>query len=102
MTVENLDFDYKISGNDDKIKPVRVFNDGTRVWIQFPPLMKKTEAPAFYLLDEKGDTQLVNYRVKGDYYMIDKLFDRAQIVLGPQGESSKVSIIWNKNKKWWW
>lgn len=102
MTVENLDFDYKIYGNDDKIKPVRVFNDGTRVWIQFPPLMQKTEAPAFYLLDEKGSTQLVNYRVKGDYYMIDKLFDRAQIVLGPQGESSKVSIIWNKNKKWWW
>ncbi|MCD5327932.1 TrbG/VirB9 family P-type conjugative transfer protein [Chromobacterium piscinae] len=103
MTVDNLDFDYKITGSDPRITPVRVFNDGTRVWVQFPQLMTKTEAPSLYLLDEKGDMQMVNFRpVKGGYFVVDKLFDRAQIVLGPQGESSKVSIVWNKTKKWWW
>ena len=51
-------------------------------YIQFPPKAAVTEAPPLFVLNLKGDAQLVNYRVKGDYYVVDRLFERAELRLG--------------------
>jgi type IV secretion system protein VirB9 len=62
--------------------PLRAFDDGQKTYIQFPPKVTVTEAPPLFVLGRKGDAQLVNYRVKGDWYIVDRLFDKAELRLG--------------------
>ena len=40
------------------------------------------EAPPLFLVDGKGTAQLVNYRVQGRYYVVDRLFEAAELRLG--------------------
>jgi len=35
-----------------------------------------------FLVDAKGNASLVNYRVKGRFYVVDRLFDAAELRLG--------------------
>ena len=51
--------------------PVKVFDDGAKTFIQFPPAMLVREAPALFVLSHRGETQLVNYRVKNEYYVVE-------------------------------
>jgi type IV secretion system protein VirB9 len=62
--------------------PLRAFDDGQKTYIQFPPKVAVTEAPPLFVLGRKGDAQLVNYRVKGDWYVVDRLFDKAELRIG--------------------
>jgi P-type conjugative transfer protein TrbG len=63
-------------------QPSRVFDDGAKTYIQFPPELHSTEAPALFVVSPEGETQLVNYRVAGSYYIVDRLFDEARLVVG--------------------
>src|SRR5271154_288968 len=86
-----LNFSYAVSGPKLPWKPVRAFDDGTHIYIQMPATTKSSEAPA--LLVAAGDgNEMVNYRVKGDYYVVDKLFDQAVLVSGVGREQDRVSI----------
>ena len=70
-----LNFSYAVSGPKLPWKPVRAFDDGTHIYIQMPATTKSSEAPA--LLVAAGDgNEMVNYRVRGDYYVVDKLSTR--------------------------
>jgi len=62
--------------------PIRAFDDGRKTYIQFPPKVSVTEAPPLFVLGRTGDEQLVNYRVKGDWYIVDRLFGKAELRLG--------------------
>src|SRR5438876_156887 len=46
LAPEALNFNYQIEGDNVPWKPVRVFDDGTHVYIQMPQAMRVTEAPA--------------------------------------------------------
>jgi len=102
LSVDKLDFGYTIHGDDPRMKPARVFNDGSQVFIQMPELMDKTETPTLLLMDDSGDLTMVNYRVKENYFVVDKLFSRAVLVLGSDKNVSKVSVVWDKTKHWNW
>ncbi|WP_298307408.1 P-type conjugative transfer protein TrbG [uncultured Erythrobacter sp.] len=82
LTLENLAFRYRITGDDVPWRPVRVFDDGRKVYIQFPGRLDQGEAPPLFVVDAKGENQLVNYRVKGTYYVVDRLFAAAELRLG--------------------
>ena len=71
-------------GKDITWSPVRVFDDGSKTFIQFPPGLISSEAPALFIVSSQGNTQLVNYRVQGDYYIVDRLFDEARLIVGQQ------------------
>ena len=86
-----LNFSYDISGANVPWKPVRAFDDGTHVYIQVPPAMKTSEAPAL-MIAAAGGSQMVNYRVSGDYYIVDRLFERALLVSGVGREQDRVTI----------
>jgi type IV secretion system protein VirB9 len=76
-----LRFRYKIEG-DAPWKPQRVFDDGTKVYIQFPSGLKQGEAPPLFVIGGDGKPALVNYRVKGTTYIVDRLFAAAELRLG--------------------
>jgi P-type conjugative transfer protein TrbG len=65
--------------------PLQAFDDGRRTFVRFPAAMLVREAPALFVLRDK-ETQLVNYRVKGDTYVIDRLIDSAELRVGQQDQ----------------
>jgi len=82
LTAERLNFKYKIKPDDDySWTPVRVFDDGRKTYIQMGTEMKHTEAPVLFVEGKEG-LNLVNYRVKGDYYIVDRLFKAAELRCG--------------------
>lgn len=56
--------------------------DGRKVYIQFPARLDQGEAPPLFALDGRGKHQLVNYRVRGTYYIVDRLFAAAELRFG--------------------
>jgi len=90
--VESLCFDYRVKGKDDALKPVRVFDDGQKTFLQISRETRTREAPVLVVLGRDGKQEMVNYRVKGDMYIVDRLFDRAALILGTGKKAQKVEI----------
>jgi type IV secretion system protein VirB9 len=91
LTVDSLNFAYQIEGNA-RWKPLRVFDDGSKVYIQMPDSVRHNEAPALVLLDKEGQAQLVNYRSNSHYYIVDKLFTSAALIIGVGSAQERVTI----------
>jgi type IV secretion system protein VirB9 len=82
VALENLRFRYAISGDNPPWRPVRAFDDGSKVYIEFPGRIDQGEAPPLFAVGPDGDNQLVNYRVRRNYYIVDRLFAAAELRLG--------------------
>jgi type IV secretion system protein TrbG len=87
IMLENLHFGYLISGDSPSWRPIRAFDDGTQVMIEFPTSLGTGEAPPLFVVGAKGESQLVNYRVRGNYYIVDRMFDTAELRLGEKPQS---------------
>jgi type IV secretion system protein VirB9 len=82
LQIEQLHFDYLISGDQPAWRPLRAFDDGRQTFIEFPASLAVGEAPPLFLVDANGTASLVNYRVEGRYYVVDRIFDAAELRLG--------------------
>lgn len=82
LDIDKLRFRYAVSGDAPPWRPVRVFDDTHKVYIQFPERLDQGEAPPLFVVGPDGDNQLVNYRVRGRYYIVDRLFAAAELRLG--------------------
>ena len=88
-----LNFSYQIDGAHVPFRPVRAFDDGSHVYIEMAPGMKTSDAPAL-LIAAAGGTQMANYRVQGNYYVVDRLFKQAVLVVGVGREQDRVTIAY--------
>ena len=97
----DLTFDYDLSGSASW-KPVRVYNDGRKTIIEMPGAMQQTEAPTLLVVRKEGgmfaddETVLVNYRVQGNRYIVDTVFDRAILIAGVGSSQDRVTIVRRK------
>jgi type IV secretion system protein TrbG len=82
LALDRLNFDYRISGDDPDWRPLRAFDDGRQTFIAFPASISVGEAPPLFVTGANGQAQLVNYRMHGAYYVVDRLFDAAELRLG--------------------
>lgn len=82
VAVEALNFNYRIEGDSPTWRPLRAFDDGHQMFIEFPPSMAQGEAPPLFVTGEGGRAELVNYRLRGHYYVVDRLFAAAELRLG--------------------
>lgn len=82
LALEQLRFRYAISGSNPPWKPLRAFDDGRKVYIQFPAGIAQGELPPLFVIGPEGDGQLVNYRFRSPYYIVDRLFGAAELRLG--------------------
>lgn len=92
IAVEKVNFDYTIRGGDEHIRPVRVFDDGAKTFIQMPAELQHREAPVLLVVGNDGKGEMTNYRVKDQTYIVDRLFERANLVLGSGKKAQKVEI----------
>jgi type IV secretion system protein VirB9 len=94
VSLDRLNFHYDIETEGEEaegFKPLKVFDDGQKTFIQFPQSMRYHEAPALFIVAEDKTLQIVNYRKKNDFYIVDRLFKRAELRLG-QKDPARVRI----------
>jgi type IV secretion system protein VirB9 len=72
----------KAQGKRPRWTPTAVFNDGTHTFITFSPDLQVDEAPALFVVTPDGERQMVNYRQQGGMFVVDRVFDRAELRLG--------------------
>jgi type IV secretion system protein VirB9 len=90
-SVETLNVDYTIKG-DAAIRPVRVLDDGVHTYIQMSSDVLHREAPVLAILGPDGKAEMVNYRVQGSVYVVDRLFDRGRLIVGSGRKALKADI----------
>ena len=82
LSLEKIRFRYAVSGSNPPWKPLRAFDDREKVYIQFPAGIAQGELPPLFVIGAQGDGQLVNYRFRSPYYIVDRLFGAAELRLG--------------------
>ena len=92
FTLEALNFEYRISGAKPDWRPLRVFDDGQRTLVEFPPDIAQGEMPPFFVVGTDGAAELVNYRIAGRYLIVDRLFHKAELRLGTGRRQVRVKI----------
>lgn len=78
-----LNFNYKFSRTDLPWAPEKVFDDGKKTYIKMKPELSNYAAPAFAII-ENGNIKLANHRLVKGYYVIDRLFEEAQLATGKE------------------
>ena len=87
VALTNLRFRYAITGDNPPWRPVRAWDDGNKVYIEFPDRLDQGDAPPLFVVGPLGQSQLVNYRVSGNHYIVDRLFGAAELRLGENPQS---------------
>ena len=82
VDINALNFRYRIEGDSPPWRPLRAFDDGRQVFIEFPTGIVQGELPPLWVIGAEGDGQLVNYRVQGNHMIVDRLFAAAELKLG--------------------
>ena len=83
-SIERLNLSYRVRtvrGRTPAWTPGRVFDDGRRTWIEFPPGVAAGDMPPLFVVTGEG-AEIANYRVQGHRMIVDRLFDRAELRLG--------------------
>ena len=75
---------YRLQGSkraNEALYPKRVFDDGTRTYIEMPK-SNRYDLPVLYNVDDaekKGKLTLVNYRMRHGYFIADRIFQHARL-----------------------
>jgi len=82
LAVDSLHFNYAITGDAPTWRPIRAFDDGRQTFVEFPANIAVGDAPPLFVVGPTGEPELVNYRVRGRFYVVDRIFDAAELRLG--------------------
>jgi P-type conjugative transfer protein TrbG len=92
IDLDALRFRYRIEGDSPAWRPLRAFDDGRQVFIEFPAGIGQGEMPPLWVIGAEGGAELVNYRVQGRHMIVDRLFAAAELRLGGEHQQ-KVRIV---------
>ena len=92
LSLDQLHFRYAITGDSPPWKPVRAFDDGQHVYIQFPAGIAQGELPPLFVVSPDGKGELVNYRFHTPYDIVDRLFGAAELRLGGK-DGSRAAVV---------
>ena len=93
VDLANVSFRYVIEGDRAPWLPLRAFDDGRQVFIEFPRGIAQGEMPPLFVVGAEGNTsELVNYRVRGRHMIVDRLFAAAELRFGTGDNQKRVRI----------
>ena len=91
--LSRVNFRYEVTGDRAPWRPLRAFDDGRQVFIEFPRGIGQGEMPPLFVVGPEGATsELVNYRVRGNYMIVDRLFAAAELRFGADRNQKRVRI----------
>jgi type IV secretion system protein VirB9 len=93
IDVDALNFRYRLDGDRAPWRPVRAFDDGRQVFIELPVGISQGDLPPLFILGAKGEGELVNYRLRGRYLVVDRLFAGAELRLTSGKSEKRVRIL---------
>jgi len=93
--VDDADDSYAVRGKADW-KPVEVYSKDGKTYLEMPSSMRHKEAPVLFEEKKSGwfhhEKALVNYRVHGKWYVVDRVLENATLVSGVGAGQEKVDI----------
>ena len=93
VDLAHVNFRYDVSGDAAPWRPLRAFDDGHQVFIEFPRGIAQGEMPPLFVVGNDGESsELVNYRVRGHYMVVDRLFAAAELRFGSDKDERRVRI----------
>ncbi|AWC25204.1 Pertussis toxin liberation protein F [Aminobacter sp. MSH1] len=93
IDISRVNFRYEIDGDRAPWRPLRAFDDGRQVFIEFPRGIGQGEMPPLFVIGPEGNTsELVNYRVRGNHMIVDRLFAAAELRFGADKNQKRVRI----------
>jgi type IV secretion system protein VirB9 len=93
IDISRVNFRYEIDGDRAPWRPLRAFDDGRQVFIEFPRGVAQGEMPPLFVVGPEGNTsELVNYRVRGNHMIVDRLFAAAELRFGAGDRQKRVRI----------
>jgi P-type conjugative transfer protein TrbG len=94
MDLGQLNFNYQLAAAGVKPVwlPLRVFDDGTHTYIQLSADISAQDLPAVFI-DNGESPEMVNYRFKTPYFIVDKIFSKAMLISGVGRHQQRVNII---------
>jgi type IV secretion system protein TrbG len=92
VSPSRLNLRYRIEGARTDWRPLAAFDDGRQAFIEMPEAIATLDAPPLFVIGEDG-AELVNYRVEGRFYVVDRLFQRAELRLGTGRKQRRVAIL---------
>ena len=84
---------YGLTGDNPPWKPVAVYDDGRRVYVEFPRGIVQGEMPPIFVLGADGEAQIVNSRIHQHILIVDRLFGAAELRLGGGDRQQTVRIV---------
>jgi len=102
LDLDDLHFRYAIQpakGNVPPWLPTRAFDDGHKVYIAFPSGIGQGDLPPLFVLGADGGPELVNYRVRQNWMIVDRLFAAAELRLGDKNSEQRVRIVRTDGRK---
>jgi type IV secretion system protein TrbG len=102
LDLASLRFRYAIEGDNPPWRPLNAFDDGKKVYIEFPRGIAQGEMPPLFVVSPDGKaSELVNYRVRGNHMIVDRLFAAAELRLGDRGSERRVRIVRTDGRLMW-
>jgi type IV secretion system protein VirB9 len=75
---------YAIEGDSPPWRPLGVYDDGRKIYIEFSPGIGQGEMPPLLVIGQGGQPEIVNYRAYGNLLIVDRLFAAAELRLGDE------------------
>jgi type IV secretion system protein VirB9 len=77
---QRYNFNYTVRGSE-LIEPLRIFDDGEFTYFEFRD--KNAEIPAFFRVNSVGGDELINFRKRGNYIVVERVSSRLTLRRGP-------------------
>lgn len=84
---------YGLAGDTPPWRPVSVYDDGRRVYVEFPRGIVQGEMPPIFVIGSDGQPEIVNSRIYQNILIVDRLFGAAELRLGSGDRQQKVRIV---------
>ena len=78
---EKLNYKYSVSTKKYAFSPTQIYDDGKKTIMVLKGELQ--ELPVFHM-KEGNKLLMVNYRVKGNYIIVDRTFDKGVLSVGKQ------------------
>lgn len=94
VAVDRLNFDYKIKVVKGKplYRPLRVMDDEYHTFIAMNDDLPQGEAPALIAIGRNGQEQMINYRLKGNIYVIDGTVYKLALIAGVGSDQQRIEL----------
>jgi type IV secretion system protein VirB9 len=104
VAVNHLNFNYRIKVVKGKptFKPLRAMDDGYHTYIAMNEDLPQREAPVLMGLSPSGQEQMINYRLKGNLYIIDGTVFKLALVTGAGKDQQRIELTRDPCKKRGW